>query len=141
MRENNGGRKKRRRAAAIQTPSIESVTKDMTAFFLTDNNERLISIVMREEGVKERERERESRRKREKESPWLRRGFSDQVFSGGELATMCCSVAADRHFSCGRRLHEMPGILGTHTVHRHSGQNAAEKPRWKADRKSRVFAG
>lgn len=42
--------KKRRRAAAIQTPSIESVTKDMTAFFLTDNNERLISIVMRVEG-------------------------------------------------------------------------------------------
>lgn len=28
--------------------SIESVTKDMTAFFLTNNNERLISILMRE---------------------------------------------------------------------------------------------
>lgn len=28
--------------------SIESVTKDMTAFFPTNNNERLISILMRE---------------------------------------------------------------------------------------------
>lgn len=28
--------------------SIEPVTKDMTAFFLTNNNERLISILMRE---------------------------------------------------------------------------------------------
>ena len=27
---------------------IESVTKDMTAFFPTDNNKRLISILMRE---------------------------------------------------------------------------------------------
>lgn len=29
--------------------SIESVTKDVTAFFFTNNNERLISILMREE--------------------------------------------------------------------------------------------
>lgn len=55
MKENN---EKRHCAAAIQTPSIESVTKDMTAFFLTDNNERLISIVMREEGERKREREK-----------------------------------------------------------------------------------